>query len=269
MLFRSLRALVKARTGRPELSVREVHFASPFGSRSGIARHFRNGRVFLAGDAAHVHPPAGGQGMNTSVQDAYNLGWKLGQAIRHGAPDALLDSYEAERLAVAANLLEFVGEMHKDWLGKAKDKVEPRQGEHMQLSLNYRGGPLSVDERNVSGSVVRAGDRAPDAPLYDVSSAPFRLFDAFRGPHFTLLALDAELPSLDPRYAAAVRGWRIVRPGPQGDDEAALIDSGGHAHRVYGEGLVLVRPDGYVGYAGPGGSGVGLDVYLARFFGRA
>ncbi len=266
-----LRALVKQRTGRPELNVREVYFASPFGSRSGLARHFRDGRVFLAGDAAHVHPPAGGQGMNTSVQDAYNLGWKLGQVIRHGAPDALLDTYEEERLAVAANLLEFVGQMHKAWLGKAKDKEEPRQGEHMQLALNYRGGPLSVDaRRKVAPSLVRAGDRAPDAPLYDVSSAPFRLFDAFRGPHFTLLALGgAQLPELDPRYAAGVRTWRIVRPGPQGDDEAVLIDSGGHAHRIYGDGLVLVRPDGYVGYAGGADGGASLANYLARFFGVA
>ena len=83
---RRLRKLVRERTGRPELNVREVLFASHFGSRSGMARHFRVGRVFLVGDAAHVHPPAGGQGMNTSVQDAYNLGWKLGHVLRHGAP---------------------------------------------------------------------------------------------------------------------------------------------------------------------------------------
>ena len=134
-------------------------YASHFGSRSGLARHFRVGRVFLVGDAAHVHPPAGGQGMNTAVQDAYNLGWKLGQVLRHGASDALLDSYEEERLPVAAHLLEFVVQMHKDWLGKAKDKEEPRKGEHMQLSLNYRGGPLSLDERGGGGRGRDAGGR--------------------------------------------------------------------------------------------------------------
>jgi 2-polyprenyl-6-methoxyphenol hydroxylase-like FAD-dependent oxidoreductase len=260
----SLRALVKERTGRPELNVTEVYFASPFGARSGMAQHFQVGRVFLMGDAAHVHPPAGGQGMNTSVQDAYNLGWKLGQVLRHGASPALLDTYEEERLPVAANLLEFVVQMHKDWLGKTKDKEEPRKGEHMQLGLNYRGGPLSVEKRrDVPEGATRAGDRAPDAPLADSSGAACRLFDLYRGPHFTLLALgDAELPKLDKRHADGVRAYRIVRPGQGGD---GLADKDGHVHRNYGHGLILVRPDGYLGYAAPDGSGI--NTYLSRFYG--
>ena len=260
----SLRDLVKRRTGRPELSVTEVYFASPFGARSGMARHFQSGRVFLAGDAAHVHPPAGGQGMNTAVQDVYNLGWKLGQVLRHGADAALLDSYEAERLPVAANLLEFVVQMHKDWLGAVKDKEEPRQGEHMQLGLNYRGGPLSVDRRGlVAGHVARAGDRAPDAPLHDPQGRPRRLFDLLRGPHITLLSLGgAGLPAIDPRFGSAVRAFRIAAAGHTGD----LTDREGHAHRIYGDGIVLVRPDGYLGYTGPAGD-EGINSYLGRFFG--
>ena len=266
MSLESLRALVKQRTGRPELNVTEVLFASPFGARSGMARHFQSGRVFLAGDAAHVHPPAGGQGMNTAVQDVYNLGWKLGQVLRHGAPLSLLDTYEAERLPVAANLLDFVVQIHKDWLGKTKDKEEPRKGEHMQLGLNYRGGPLSIDERHdVADGVARAGDRAPDAPLLDPAGRPCRMFDLLRGPHFTLLALGAaDLPELRPRCAPTVRAYRIVPPG-QGHD--ALTDAECHMHRIYGEGLILVRPDGYLGYAGPSGSAGALNRYLGRFFG--
>jgi 2-polyprenyl-6-methoxyphenol hydroxylase-like FAD-dependent oxidoreductase len=263
-----LRRLVRARTGKPELDVREVLFASHFGSRSGMAKHFRVGRVFLVGDAAHVHPPAGGQGMNTSVQDAYNLGWKLRHVISHGAPDALLDSYEQERLPVAAHLLEFVLQMHKDWLGKGKDKEEPRQGEHMQLGLNYRGGPLSLDERPaVADGVTRAGDRAPDARLADARAAPLRLFDLFRGAHFTLLSLGgAESPALEPRHAAAVRAHRVVRPGTSNAADV-LIDQSGDAHRIYGDGLIVVRPDGYVGYTAPPGAAPGLAGYLAKFFG--
>jgi 2-polyprenyl-6-methoxyphenol hydroxylase-like FAD-dependent oxidoreductase len=262
----ALRKLVCARTERPDLQVREVLFASHFGSRAGLARNFRVGRVFLVGDAAHVHPPAGGQGMNTAVQDAYNLGWKLGQVLRHGAPPALLDSYEQERLPVAAHLLEFVVQMHKDWLGKAKDKEEPRKGEHMQLGLNYRGGPLSLDERPAMGEgITRAGDRAPDAQLAAAAGAQVRLFDLFRGPHFTLLALGGAVlsgPALT--YGDAVRVYRIARPGAAG--EGTLIDNHEQVHRTYGEGLVLVRPDGYLGYTGLG-MGPGLQSYLGRFFG--
>jgi 2-polyprenyl-6-methoxyphenol hydroxylase-like FAD-dependent oxidoreductase len=264
----ALRRLVRERTGRPELDVREVLFASHFGSRSGMARHFRAGRVFLVGDAAHVHPPAGGQGMNTSVQDAYNLGWKLGHVLRQGAPVPLLDTYEQERLPVAASLLDFVVQMHRDWLGKAKDKEEARKGEHMQLSLNYRGGPLSVDERpQVADGVTRAGDRAPDARLADTAGAPVRLFDVLRGPQFTLLAFGgAPLPTPDPRWRAAVRAQRVVRPG-DAVNGGALLDGDGAAHRMYGDGLILVRPDGYLGYAGGIDSGPALAAYLARFFG--
>ena len=134
----------------------------------------------------------------------------------------------------------------------------------MQLGLNYRGGPLSVEtRRDVPEAVTRAGDRAPDAPLFDSSRAPCRLFDLFRGPHFTLLALGGvELPKLDGRYAGAVRAYRIIRPGQDAD---ALVDKDGYAHRNYGDGLILVRPDGYLGYAAPDARG--LDAYLARFFG--
>jgi hypothetical protein len=166
--------------------------------------------------------------------------------------------------------LEFVGQMHKDWLGKTKDKEEPRKGEHMQLGLNYRGGPLSVDERHdVPDHVTRAGDRAPDAPLLDASQAPLRLFDLFRGPHFTLLALGAApLPSLGRRCAEAMRTYRIVRAGEGAPaNDAVLVDQGGHAHRNYGEGLILIRPDGYLGYAGPCDGANGLNRYLGQFFG--
>lgn len=260
----ALRQLVRERTRRPELCVREVLFASHFGSRSGMARHFRIGRVFLVGDAAHVHPPAGGQGMNTSVQDSYNLGWKLGHVLRFGASDALLDSYEAERLPVAAGLLEFVGQMHRDWLGKAKDKEEVRKGEHMQLGLNYRGGPLSVDERETADGVVRAGDRAPDAKLTDAAGNTVRLFDLFRGPHWTLLALGgAPLPPLESAVRRFTHGHRIAPDGGEG----VLADPGGAAHRIYGDGLVLVRPDGYVGYAGSSGNAAGLTRYWSKVCG--
>ncbi|MGJ7555758.1 FAD-dependent monooxygenase [Variovorax sp. RB3P1] len=91
-----LTAMVAARTGRDDIRIHSVSWASAFHMNARLADRYRAGRVLLVGDAAHVHPPTGGQGLNTSVQDAYNLGWKLA-AVAAGAPAALLDSYEEER----------------------------------------------------------------------------------------------------------------------------------------------------------------------------
>ncbi|HTV19842.1 MAG TPA: FAD-dependent monooxygenase [Polyangiaceae bacterium] len=133
---------------------------------------FRRGRVFLAGDAAHVHPPAGGQGLNTGVQDAYNLGWKLAHALAGGPPE-LLDSYERERLPVAAAVLGLSKTLYQTRSLRRGDATN-------QLALHYRDSALSSGDG--SGS-LRPGDRMPDRRLGDGS----RLFDRFRDPAATLL----------------------------------------------------------------------------------
>jgi 2-polyprenyl-6-methoxyphenol hydroxylase-like FAD-dependent oxidoreductase len=98
--------LIDRHTGRSGIRVRAVLWASIWRSNVRLADRYRDGRVFLAGDSAHVHPPAGGLGMNTSVQDAANLGWKLAHVLA-GAPAGLLDTYEQERRPVAAEVLGF------------------------------------------------------------------------------------------------------------------------------------------------------------------
>lgn len=134
---------------------------------------YRVGRVFLAGDAAHVHPPAGGQGLNTGVQDAYNLGWKLAHVLR-GGPDSLLDSYESERLPIAAAVLGLSKRLHQTRSIKRGDMTD-------QLALHYRSSSLSSG--NALGS-LQPGDRMPDIRLADGS----RLFEHMRGPHATEIA---------------------------------------------------------------------------------
>jgi 2-polyprenyl-6-methoxyphenol hydroxylase-like FAD-dependent oxidoreductase len=268
---KGLQQLISERTGRAELKVGEIEWVSIFAPHIGMADHFRVGRVFLAGDAAHVHSPAGGVGMNTSVQDSYNLGWKFGQVLLHGAPDSLLDTYEDERLPVAAHVLNYTTRVHQGmWIDHDKKKVEPRDEENWQLNVNYCDGPLAVDEReDVPSGALRSGHRAPDSPLRDAGGATFRLFDAFRGPHFTLLAIGATgVPRLDSRYGDVVHVYRIVRTRQAAEKGSQLlVDAEGHAHRAYGDGLFLIRPDGYVGYAAPANGGTpGLDRYLARFF---
>jgi 2-polyprenyl-6-methoxyphenol hydroxylase-like FAD-dependent oxidoreductase len=133
---------------------------------------YRVGRVLLAGDAAHVHPPAGGQGLNTGVQDAYNLGWKIAHVVG-GGPDSLLDSYEAERLPIAASVLGLSKRLLQTRSIKRGDATN-------QLALHYRSSALSL-----GGSVggLQAGDRMPDVRLEDGS----RLFTKMRGTHATEL----------------------------------------------------------------------------------
>jgi 2-polyprenyl-6-methoxyphenol hydroxylase-like FAD-dependent oxidoreductase len=100
----ALTELIARRTGRSDIVVHAVSWASVYSMNARLADRYRVGRVFLAGDAAHTHPPTGGQGLNTSVQDAYNLGWKLAAVIA-GASAALLDTYEEERRPIAAGML--------------------------------------------------------------------------------------------------------------------------------------------------------------------
>ncbi|WP_310432469.1 FAD-dependent monooxygenase [Streptomyces sp. 3330] len=199
-----VRKLVAERTHLAPEAVTELLWASDFRPRAALADRLREGRVFLAGDAAHVHSPAGGQGLNTSVQDAYNLGWKLGAVLGGRAPEALLDTYEEERRPVAEHVLG---------LSTAILRAEARRGAATrQLGLNYRHSSLSEETRRDPGP-LSAGDRVPDLTVDGV-----RLFDRLKGPDWTLLTLDS--------------------------------------------GVFLVRPDGYVGWAGDTEDGLGT--YRAR-----
>ena len=155
--------------------VDRVVWKSTYRAQVRIVERYRVGRVLLAGDAAHVHPPTGGQGLNTSVQDAYNLGWKLAHVLS-GGPQSLLDSYEAERLPIAAAVLGLSKRLLQTRSNKRGDATN-------QLALHYRSSPLSSG--NALGR-LHPGDRMPDARLDDGS----RLFDHLRGPHATAVAME-------------------------------------------------------------------------------
>ena len=228
---------------------------------------YRVGRVFLAGDAAHVHPPTGGQGLNTGIQDAYNLGWKLAQVLA-GAPEALLATYEAERLPIAASVLGVSTRLYTQ-MSKSRVFRQRRGAETQQLGLNYRGGALSRELRAQPGT-VRAGDRAPDARGRDAAGKPVRLFDAFRGPHFTWLifgAAPADAAAIVARHGATVRALRIVSPGEARGEGDLFFDESGQARTAYdvaSDALVLVRPDGYVGLFAAPGSVDQIEAYLEQ-----
>jgi len=247
---KSLHEFLVHRIAGAGLRVGRVAWASLFRPQVRMVDRYRVGRVLLAGDSAHVHPPSGGQGLNTGIQDAYNLGWKLAHVLR-GAPEALLDSYEQERLPIAASVLGLSKRL-------AQKPTTRRGVDTQQLDLHYRGSPLAVDDGEASGP-VRAGDRAPDAPCVDGDGASRRLFEVFRGTHVTVLAFDGLADDLlaGVRTADAVHVVRIVRHG-EAVPAGGLVDADGHARRAYGIGqraaLVVVRPDGYIGYVGVPGT---------------
>lgn len=145
--------------------VGEIVWHSRYRHQARMIEHYRISRVLMAGDAAHVHPPSGAQGLNTGVQDAFNLGWKLAAALKSG-DDAILDSYEAERLPVAAEVLNLTKMLHRSVSKSRGDRTN-------QLALHYRGGPLADGS---AGDGLAAGDRMPDRILPDGR----RLFAAMR-----------------------------------------------------------------------------------------
>jgi 2-polyprenyl-6-methoxyphenol hydroxylase-like FAD-dependent oxidoreductase len=222
------------------------------------AERYRSGRVFVAGDAAHIHSPAGGQGMNTGIQDAVNLGWKLALDLRGIANPALLDTYGAERAPVGRAVLRLTDRLFtlattaNPVVRMARTRVAPRLVPTVlrfapgrasvfralsQLGIRYRDSPLSADGPHVANCGVRAGERMPDAAYL---TKP--------GFHLLLCGPDEAWPD----------GTGTVTDWPD------LVT----VHRVDGRDPLqyLVRPDGYVGYRAGGRDLSKLRAYLSRWF---
>jgi 2-polyprenyl-6-methoxyphenol hydroxylase-like FAD-dependent oxidoreductase len=243
-----LTQLVAERTRRTDIVVTAVSWASAYSMNARLAECYRVGRVFLVGDAAHIHPPTGGQGLNTSVQDAYNLGWKLAAALG-GAPDEVLDSYETERRQIAAGMLGLSTKL----LEAAKQGDMRRGREVQQLDLGYPESPLTLAGPTRERGLL-AGDRAPDAPVRGAADQRRRLFELYRGTHWTLLG--CEVGRVAPR-----RGVHVHMVGAAGE----LRDVEGHFADAYGLApgeWVMVRPDGYVGAIVASGEMAVLEGYM-------
>ncbi|MGP4101887.1 FAD-dependent oxidoreductase [Nonomuraea sp. KM90] len=222
----------------------EARWLSRFHSDERQVPDYRVGRAFLAGDAAHVHSPAGGQGMNTGLQDAANLGWKLAAVLR-GAPEDLLDTYQSERHPVGRSVLRSSGAliraaMIESSAGRAVRGLAARGALSIPKIRTKVTGQLSgigYAYPAPDGAHELVGTRAADVPL----AGGGRLYEALRGRRPVLLG-DAD-----------VTGWadrvRVAAPA------------------VPGGPMVLVRPDGYVGWAGT--DPAGLRQALTRLTGTA
>lgn len=213
----------------------DPRWMSRFHSDERQVPRYRVGRVFLAGDAAHIHSPAGGLGMNTGMQDAANLSWKLAAALQGWAPPGLLDSYQAERHPVGRAVLLASGAIVRvvvtgppplravrNLLGRAVTGVAPLRRRATGLASG-----LSIAYPAPKGAHRLTGRRAPDIPLADGR----RLYQALRDGCFLLVAPRAD----DPAAAAAGAAWA---------DRVRTLGTGGPTAST-----VLVRPDGYIAWA--------------------
>jgi 2-polyprenyl-6-methoxyphenol hydroxylase-like FAD-dependent oxidoreductase/heme-degrading monooxygenase HmoA len=266
-----------------------LRWASIFRVKHGIVDRYRDGRVFVAGDAAHLHPPAGGQGMNTGIQDAWNLGWKLALAVRGLGSPSLLDSYDAERRPAGKAIVDravaiaFTDEMDMED-ERAQFLLE------MQMTMNYAGSPLvgEVTDRAGFDGGPEPGHRAPDVlglRRFGVAHA-VRLFELTRGTHSTLLlyadagadedqvlGLEKLATSVRQATGGQVHPYLITAPDlpvPALVDLPVLRDADSGFRDAYGMGggtaAYLVRPDGHVGFRTRPVTEEALQEHLAGVF---
>ncbi len=292
--LRDVQAVLDRLSPRPT-TAGTLRWSSVFRISHRLADRYRVGRVFLAGDAAHIHPPTGAQGMNTGVQDAFNLAWKLALALRGVAADGLLDSYHAERHPVGE---EVVGRTVRD----ARAGFDPDAEDlttvllrQAQLLVSYRDGPLgAVDAAadataavgDPAGAGPLAGDRAPDCTGLErpLAAFPVRLFELLHGgPHHALLlyagaeARAERLHALADAARAAAHGLldvhvllaRDAAAPPEGLLLPFARDAAGSFRTAWapadGEAFV-VRPDGHLDARLPAAAPADLTARLRRTF---
>jgi 2-polyprenyl-6-methoxyphenol hydroxylase-like FAD-dependent oxidoreductase len=214
-----VQSLVDTR-GPADVTLREPRWLSTFHISRRQVQHFRDGRVFLAGDAAHIHSPAGGQGMNTGIQDAYNLAWKLALVTARHASQLLLDSYRAEREPVAHAVLTLTDRMMRmatlrhpvarhirDLMLPVLSGIEYLQHRMAntlaEVAIHYRHSPIVAQHwggylSGIYRAGPAAGDRAPDSLLWEErTGACKRLFEICRGTRHTLLLFSGPHPTAE------------------------------------------------------------------------
>ncbi|KII92612.1 hypothetical protein PLICRDRAFT_37389 [Plicaturopsis crispa FD-325 SS-3] len=289
-------------TGRKDLVLKEVVSAAHWRPNIRMTKAFQSGRVFVAGDAAHTHSPTGGQGMNSSVLDSMNLCWKLSLVAKHLAPVSLLDSYTDERTPVLAQMLDLTTELLNSTISDpAADSSAPwsRSARLLQLGVNYRWSAIVVDEANkvensdvlkaqayggTQAGRVRGGERACEAPgLVDPKTGvSTSLFEIFRATLHTALIFESVSGSVEIIEAlkrfpqGTVQTILLLPKGGDGKADGVtgvdrvLVDGEGHAWSSYGGeggGVVIVRPDGFVGAVVRDAKGV--EKYLQGVFNDA
>jgi hypothetical protein len=270
-------AALDARAPSP-VRVSDVTWLAQFRLHHRVTDAYRRGRLFLAGDAAHIHSPAGGQGMNTGIQDAFNLGWKLAMACRGRGGEALLDSYHAERLPVGQRLMRTTDRMFSGiaspsrLVAFARERViqllapwvlgnRARRAAAFrfisQLGISYRRSGVVLPG---DGPGPRGGDRAPDGPLTRAGGAASTLFHALHGTGHHLLAWDCSPSELGvARQLLQPLLGELAMHAPSAGDAVLRARFG-----VRGPALHLIRPDGHLWGRVQGADATPLAALLRR-----
>ncbi|WP_028477308.1 FAD-dependent monooxygenase [Nocardia sp. CNY236] len=258
------------------------------------AARYRYGRVFLAGDAGHVHTPFGGQGLNLGVADAIDVGWKLAAVLTGRAPAALLDTYPTERHGVATEVVRFTHLGAQAMLLRDDPRRHLRDGlltalqaspavrRRIGVRLSQLGHSYRTPRRPWTRDSLRSGDRIPDPELFDgLADRRVRLHDLLSSAGFTAVVTGHESDSawrpalgvvdtLRRRHGVAglilTTGWNIARDAVA-HRAPTVLDRGRDARALYGRHprLYLVRPDRHIGFAGPPDS-ADLEGYLTDMF---
>jgi 2-polyprenyl-6-methoxyphenol hydroxylase-like FAD-dependent oxidoreductase len=265
-----MQALIVERTGKKSVRLRDPLWLSDFRINARMVDRFRERRVFVAGDAAHIHSPAGGQGIATGIQDATNLAWKLAAFLRAGAPDSLLDTYDEERRPIAREVLRRTSAVTKIIfaLNPIASFVRERLlvpvmrqrfvrrrmfAKLSQLEMNYRGRRLAVHSDAIFSRVqVRAGDRTPDV-VFKRGGEKVSLFQligtfgmiALLGPGENVREIADALTALEIRTFLVMPDANFTPPAECLED---LYGDFARLYGVRGSFLYLIRPDGHVAF---------------------
>ncbi len=293
-----LQSAIAGATGST-VRVRDPTWLTHFRLHHRQTANYRIGRVFLAGDAAHIHSPVGAQGMNTGIQDAWNLGWKLALVVTGWADEALLDSYEAERWPVGRGLLRTTDRIFglftramsaaplATWIRReVVSRILPRVlrssrlrdfafGFISEFRIHYRKSPAVAEGKPGLRAGPKAGDRLPDAPLTR-DGHPTYLQRELAGPHIHLVLCGdpdswdrTKLAELGARYGSLLVTRMLAR---RGHAAGVLVDETGDGFARLGvrdAAQYIVRPDGYIAFRCAGYDLESSALYLARWFGSS
>jgi 2-polyprenyl-6-methoxyphenol hydroxylase-like FAD-dependent oxidoreductase len=281
-----MQELIVARTGQQNARLRDPLWLTDFRINARMVDRFRERGVFIAGDAAHIHSPAGGQGIATGIQDGANLAWKLAAFLREGAPESLLDTYDEERKPIAREVLHRTSAVTR--IIFAMNPIARFVRERLlvpvlrrpfvqrllfsklsQLEMNYRGRSLSEHVDGIFSQVrVRAGDRTPDI-VFEKAGEKVSLFELIgRYGVIALLGPGQNNEDMAGRIAAlAIRTFIVLSKGsntPSGEHLEDIYDDFARLYGAQGPFLYLIRPDGHVGLFQRRAEAKALAKYLTK-----